>query len=37
MSFSFSDEDFNQVVECFVSAAQQMQQDAWWWQVATAE
>ena len=32
MSFSFSDEDFNQVVECFVSAAQQMQQDAWWWQ-----
>ena len=32
MSFSFSDEDFNQVVECFVSAAQQMLQDAWWWQ-----
>jgi glutamate-1-semialdehyde 2,1-aminomutase len=32
MSFSFSDEDFNQVVECFVSAAQQMQRDAWWWQ-----
>lgn len=32
MSFSFSDEDFNEVVECFVSAAQQMQQDTWWWQ-----
>jgi glutamate-1-semialdehyde 2,1-aminomutase len=32
MSFSFSDEDFNEVVECFVNAAQQMQQDAWWWQ-----
>jgi len=32
MSFSFTDEEFNDVVECFVSAAQQMQQDAWWWQ-----
>jgi glutamate-1-semialdehyde 2,1-aminomutase len=32
MSFSFSDDDFNDVVACFVFAAQQMQQDSWWWQ-----
>ena len=32
MSFSFSDADFKAVVECFVQAAQHMQQDGWWWQ-----
>ena len=32
MSFSFTDQEFKEVVECFVSAAQQMQQDHWWWQ-----
>ncbi len=32
MSHNFSDEEFNQVVDRFVSAAQQMKQDNWWWQ-----
>ncbi|TEW51366.1 aminotransferase class III-fold pyridoxal phosphate-dependent enzyme [Psychromonas algicola] len=32
MSFSFTDDEFNEVVECFIKAAQQMQQDTWWWQ-----
>ena len=32
MSFDFSDEDFNQVVLRFVSAARRMDEDGWWWQ-----
>lgn len=32
MSFDFSDEDFNQVVLRFVSAARRMHEDGWWWQ-----
>lgn len=32
MSFSFTDEDFKQVVERFITAARQMQADGWWWQ-----
>jgi len=34
MSFNFSDQDFAEVVECFVKAAKQMQQDGWWWKSA---
>jgi glutamate-1-semialdehyde 2,1-aminomutase len=32
MTYRFTDDDFNQVVERFVSAAHQMQSDGWWWQ-----
>jgi len=32
MSYSFTDDDFNQVIERFVTAAHQMQADGWWWQ-----
>jgi glutamate-1-semialdehyde 2,1-aminomutase len=32
MSFSFTDAEFDEVIEAFVRAATQMQQDAWWWQ-----
>lgn len=32
MSFSFTDDEFNDLVNCFIRAAQQMQQDTWWWQ-----
>jgi len=32
MSYSFTDDDFNQVIERFVIAAHQMQADGWWWQ-----
>ena len=32
MSFNFTDDDFNEVTERFVLAAQNMQRDAWWWQ-----
>lgn len=32
MSFSFTDQEFSEVIECFVISAQQMQQDNWWWQ-----
>ena len=32
MSFSFSEQEFNEMVECFVRAAQHMLQDGWWWQ-----
>ena len=31
MSFSFTDEEFAEVIECFVVAASQMQDDGWWW------
>jgi len=31
MSFNFSDSDFNEIIECFVRAAQQMKRDEWWW------
>lgn len=31
MSHNFSDEDFLQVVNLFVAAAQQMKRDGWWW------
>jgi len=33
-SLDFPEADFNSVVERFVSAARQMQQDGWWWQDA---
>ena len=32
MSFNFTDNDFNEVIECFVRAAQNMKHDEWWWQ-----
>jgi glutamate-1-semialdehyde 2,1-aminomutase len=32
MSYSFTDDDFNQVIERFVTAAHQMQAGGWWWQ-----
>ncbi|MDP5030724.1 aminotransferase class III-fold pyridoxal phosphate-dependent enzyme [Paraglaciecola sp.] len=32
MSFNFTDEDFAQVIDCFINAAKQMQEDQWWWQ-----
>jgi len=32
MSFNFTDEDFNQVMERFVRAAKHMKDDAWWWE-----
>jgi len=32
MTYRFTDDDFNQVIERFVSAAHQMQADGWWWQ-----
>jgi glutamate-1-semialdehyde 2,1-aminomutase len=31
MSFDFTDEDFNEVIERFISAANQMKNDGWWW------
>jgi len=31
MSFNFSDEDFDEVVACFIHAALQMKADGWWW------
>lgn len=34
MSYSFTEADFDQVIERFVIAAQQMQADGWWWQSA---
>ena len=30
-SLNFSDQDFNAVLKCFVSAAEKMQEDGWWW------
>ena len=30
-SLNFSDQDFNTVLKCFVSAAEKMQEDGWWW------
>lgn len=32
MSLNYTDEDFNKVTECFIRAAQNMNQDGWWWQ-----
>lgn len=32
MSFNFSDDDFEQVINCFIAAAKHMEQDQWWWQ-----
>ena len=32
MSYSFTDEEFNDVIERFVNAAHQMLADGWWWQ-----
>ncbi len=32
MSLNFSDNDFNEIIELMVKAAQQMQADQWWWQ-----
>ena len=34
MSFSYTDTEFEQVIECFVKAAKQMSQDGWWWSCA---
>jgi glutamate-1-semialdehyde 2,1-aminomutase len=34
-SLNFTDADFEQVVQRFVSAAQEMQADGWWWSDAT--
>lgn len=31
MSLSYSDEDFDRVIHCFVKAAKQMSQHGWWW------
>lgn len=31
MSFNYSDEEFEEVVNCFITAATQMSQDGWWW------
>lgn len=32
MSYSFTDAEFDEVIERFVSAAHRMQEDGWWWQ-----
>jgi len=32
MSFDFTDEQFTEVVELFITAATQMNNDGWWWQ-----
>jgi glutamate-1-semialdehyde 2,1-aminomutase len=32
MSLNYSDDDFNQVIERMVKAAQKMHNDGWWWQ-----
>jgi glutamate-1-semialdehyde 2,1-aminomutase len=31
MSFDYTDADFDQVIELFIQAAEQMQSDGWWW------
>jgi glutamate-1-semialdehyde 2,1-aminomutase len=31
MSFSYTDDEFEEVINCFVKAAKQMAQDGWWW------
>jgi glutamate-1-semialdehyde 2,1-aminomutase len=31
MSFSYTDAEFEKVIDCFVTAAKQMSQDGWWW------
>ena len=30
-SLNFSDQDFNAVLKCFISAAEKMHKDGWWW------
>ena len=32
MSFDFTDEDFKQVIKCFINAARDMEDDGWWWE-----
>lgn len=32
MSFDFTDEDFKQVMKCFINAARDMEDDGWWWE-----
>jgi len=32
MSYSYTDEEFSEVIERFVAAAHHMQADGWWWQ-----
>lgn len=34
MSFNFTDNDFNEIIECFIRAARNMKNDKWWWQSA---
>jgi glutamate-1-semialdehyde 2,1-aminomutase len=34
MSLSYTDEEFNEVIDRFISAAKNMQQDGWWWSCA---
>jgi len=31
MSFSYTEDEFAEVIDCFVRAATQMSQDGWWW------
>ncbi|MEP1449030.1 MAG: aminotransferase class III-fold pyridoxal phosphate-dependent enzyme [Paraglaciecola sp.] len=31
MSLSYSDDEFDAVIDCFVTAAKQMSEDGWWW------
>jgi glutamate-1-semialdehyde 2,1-aminomutase len=31
MSLDCSDDDFTEIAQCFVRAAQQMDADGWWW------
>lgn len=35
MSFNFTDDEFNEVIELFIAGALKMQADAWWWQSST--
>ncbi|MAT93723.1 MAG: glutamate-1-semialdehyde 2,1-aminomutase [Halioglobus sp.] len=32
MSLAYTDADFEQVCQCFIAAARQMEADGWWWQ-----
>ncbi|WP_289032169.1 aminotransferase class III-fold pyridoxal phosphate-dependent enzyme [uncultured Paraglaciecola sp.] len=31
MNLSYTEQEFNQVIDCFISGAKQMQADGWWW------